>query len=852
MKNEINGADGGGFLTAPGIFIGRLQIAFRGLWKNPLITVSAIISIALGIGASTAMFTFYDEFLLRRLPVPEPERLVNFSSPGPNPGSQSADLAGGVDDVFSYPMFRDLEKIPGIFSGIAAHRLFSANIATPSGTSNEPILFVSGSYFPVLGIKPALGRFLDSNDDKTIGEGRVAVLSYDYWQNDFGGEIDALNQSILVNGQYLTVVGIAPRGFTGTILGIKPRIFVPITMNGPLMAGGFNPEYRQFYHLYLFGRLEQGITLEQASVAINIPYRNIINQVEAPEAERLIGQRGSLMDMFRAKQLVLKSGARGQSYYSGGGYKTPLNIFMGCTLLLLIIACANITNLLVARGLTRSGEMAVRFSIGATRTQIFAQLLTESFILVILAGAAGILAAQWILRFIIALIPVQVVTYFSFTLNGKILLFSVALTVATGIAVGLFPAIYGARPDLSSLLKEQGGQVKGSKTATRLRTVLIVAQIALSLMLLIVSGLFARSLYYVNRVDTGMKIDHVFTFSVSPAMNGYTQQQSMQFFERLEDELATLPGVKNVTGSWVRLVSTSYMGAGFSIEGYPADTLWGEALNRVGPAFFQTLGIPLIAGRDFTREDASDRPKVAVVNEAFAEKYNLGRDAVGKRIGIGGNVLDVEIIGLAKNAKYQHSLGEWQPQVIVPYRQYDPGGRLTFYVQTAQSPETLLPQIHGLVARLDPVLPVQNLSTMQGHIKDQTFQYRLSSVLAVAFAFLAILLTAVGLYGIFAHDVARRRREIGLRMALGATRIRLYLMFFRQAALIVFPGCVISLALSIFTGKLIQSMLYKFEGFDAGVFLGATALLFVIMILVVLIPVRRAVMTEPLELLHDE
>jgi len=857
VGNAVNDA-GGNFRSAPGIFIGRLRIAFRGLWNNPLITVSAIISIALGIGASTAMFSIYDEVLLRRLPVPEPERLVNFSSPGPKPGNATAKTPGGIDDVFSYPMFRDLEKIPGIFTGVAAHVPFNANIAAPSGTSNEPILFVSGSYFPVLGIHPALGRLLNTNDDKTIGEGRVAVLSYDYWRNNFGGDENALNQSILVNGQYLTVVGVAPRGFTGTTLGLKPRIFVPVTMHGPLLAGEINPDYRQYYCLYLFGRLAPGVTLEQARVGINITYHNIINQVEAPEAERLmIGEYASFVDMFRAKQLVLKPGARGQSNYSSGGdIKTLLNIFMGSTLLLLLIACANITNLLVARGLARSGEMAVRFSMGATRIQIFTQLLTESFILVIIAGIAGMIAAQWILRFIVALIPAQYAADFSFTLNGKILIFAVIMTVATGIAVGMFPAIYGARPDLSSMLKEQAGQVKGSKTASRLRTALIAAQIALSLTLLTVSGLFAKSLYNINRIDHGMKLDHVVTFGVSPALNGYTHQQSAQFFGRLEDELAALPGVKTVTNSQIKLLSGNYMGNNFVVEGHPPDRPSNEAFNVAGPAYFQTLGVPLIAGRDFTREDtaAAGRPKVAVVNEAFAEKYNLGRDAVGKRIGIfdiGGTALDIEIIGLAKNAKYQDVMGEWLPQVIMPNSRYNSANRI-FYVQTAQPPETLLPRIRGLAARLDHALPVENLSTMPRHVHDQTFPHRLSSTLAAAFACLATLLTAVGLYGIFAYNVARRRREIGLRMALGATRLRLCLMFLRQAALIALTGCAPGFVLSVFAGRVIQSQLYKLEGFDAAVFLGAPALLFVIITQVVLIPVRRAVTAEPMDAMRDE
>jgi len=837
------------------ILLGRLRIAFRGLWKNPLIAVCAIISIALGIGASTAMFTIYDEFLLRRLPVPDAGRLVNFSSPGPKPGGMTTRTPGGADDVFSYPMFRDLEKIQTVFTGIAAHCLLDANIATSLGSSHEPGLFVSGDYFPVLGIQPALGRLLHPNDDKIIGDGQVAVLSYDYWQNHFGGETGVLNQDITVNGQSMTVVGVAPREFTGTTLGWKPRIFVPITMRARLLPGSPTLDSRMNYWAYVFGRLKPDVTLEQANAAMNVSYRNIVNQVEAPEAERLIGQYGSVMDMFRAKQLVLKPGARGQSNFTDGMVTSPLNIFMGCTLLVLLIACANVTGLLLARGVARSCEVALRAALGELRTQTFVQFLAESFILVLIAGIAGILTGWWMLRAIIALIPAQYAANFSFTSNGTALLFTLALTLVTALAVGLLPAVYGARPDLASLMKEQTGQTTGSKSSIRFRTALTIAQITLSLALIVVSLLFSKSLYTLNRIDLGMKTDQVVTFAVSPLLNGYTQPQTTQFFERLEDEIAALAGVASVTSSGIQLLSGDYLGSRVVVEGYNPANLMADssAFNRAGPDYFRTLGIPLIAGRDFRREDASGSAKVAVVNEAFAEKFNLGRDAIGKRIGFSSdNALDFEIIGLVKNSKFQGLQRDSSPLVIAPFQQSDMTWTRTFYVKTALPPEQILSQIHPLVARLDTALPIKNLSTMTRYIHDQTFDARLMTILAVAFASMATLLTAVGLYGIFAYNVARRRREIGLRMALGATRVGLCLMFFRQAALIALCGCAPGFVLSVFAGRVIQSQLYKFEGFDTGVFLGSTVLLFIIIIMVVLIPVRRAVITEPLELMRDE
>jgi predicted permease len=384
---------------------------------------------------------------------------------------------------------------------------------------------------------------------------------------------------------------------------------------------------------------------------------------------------------------------------------------------------------------------------------------------------------------------------------------------------------------------------------------LIIAQIGLSLALMVVSGLFSKSLYSLSHTDIGMKIDHVVTFSVSPSRNGYTTQRSAQFFESLETELAALAGVESVTSSLMRLISSNFYDARVSVEGYPTAPLGNPfvAFNKGGLNYLKTLGIPLIAGRDFTREDTLGLNKVVIVNEAFAEKYNLGRDVIGKRIGINRSLLDiepnVEIIGLVKNTKYQ-SDSYFPPLVTVPFQRSDTIETRTFYIKTALPPEKLLLQMRPLVARLDSMLPIDNLSTMARHVYDETFPNRLITILVVTFAFIATLLTAVGLYGIFAYNVARRRREIGLRMALGATRVRLCLMFLRRAAQITLVGGAIGFALSLFAGRLIQSLLYKFEGFDVGVFIGAAALFFVIMTLAVLIPVCRAVLVEPLEALR--
>jgi len=858
MKNDVNeNGAGGGFWNAAGIFIGRLRIAFRGLWKNQVITVSAIISIALGIGASTAMFTIYDEYLLRPLPVPNAGRLVNFSAPGPKPGSHAPDIVtGGMDEIFSYPMFHDLEKAHRVFTNIAAHRTTSYIITWRGTGDRQPAKLVSGEYFSALGLKPVIGRLLTPDDGKAAGEALVAVLSYDYWQSRFGGDPDVLNQVITINNtQPTTIVGVAPKGFTGTTLGAPARIFIPI----PTFTGVGYLDNRSYYWLNVFGCLKPGVTLEQAAAAINVQYHNIINEYDAPSIEQMVGANNPIMQQFREKQLILKQGSRGQSIVPETNGER-LRTRMGSALLLLIIACMNITNLLVVRGMARTGEIALRVSIGATRGQIIRQLLSESFILVFIAGAAGVLAAHWILRFIASMYPSSATAVFSFSMNETALLFAVIMTFAVGVLVGLFPAFHGARNDVTPLLKEQAGQTTGSKSAARVRAALIVAQIALSLTLLMVSGLFAKNFYKIINTDIGMNTNNIAIFSVQPSDNGYTPQRAAQFIERLEEELAATPGVVSVTSSNMLMFHLESLSNTVNVEGAISDLGKNLRIELAGANYLRTFNTQLIAGRDFTDADIHGTGKKAVIaNEAFAELFNLGRDVVGKHVSLPtGGSLDYEIVGLAKNARYTNILEEPQPFLFVPYTRAESAfGTIgvrsrVFYVKTALPEESVLPQLRGLVSRIDPAFPVENMTTMTQIIRDNTSNARLSYTLAVAGACMAMLLTAVGLYGIFAHDVARRRREIGLRMALGATRGRLCLMFLSRAALITLTGCVIGLGLSIFAVKQIQSQLYKFEGFDTGMFIGAAALLFVIMMLAVLIPVRRAVVAEPLESLRTE
>jgi predicted permease len=828
----------------------NLKLALRTLFKTPFVTVIAVVSLALGIGANTAIFSLFEQMLLRAMPVQEPDRLVNLSAPGPKPGSQSCNQAGDCDEVFSYPMFRDLERVQTVFTGIAAHRLFSANLAARGETQSGDGLLVSGSYFPVLGIRAALGRMLGPDDDRVIGESHVVVLSHGYWQTRFGQDPGVLNQSLVVNGQEMTIVGVAPRGFDGTTLGSKPHVFVPITMRG-FMSPNFKAfDNRRNYWAYLFARLKPGVTLEQARAALNGQYHAIINEVEASLQK---GMSDQTMARFRAKEVPLAPGQHGQSHVSGEA-RTPLGMLLGVTAFVLLIACANVANLLLARGAARAGEMAIRLSIGASRKQVVAQLLTESCLLAVIAGGASIVVAQWTLNLVAWLLPAEVTAALPFNLDMPALAFAAALTLGTGLLFGLFPALHSTRPDLVSSLKGQSGQPSGAKSAARFRAALATAQIALSLALLVAAGLFTKSLFNVSRVNLGLKVDNVVTFSISPALNSYTPQRSLQLFERLEDELSALPGVTGVSNSLVPLLGGSNWGNDVSVEGYKMgpDTDMNSRYNEVGPGYFRTLGIPLISGREFTRSDAGGTPKVAIVNEVFANKFNLGRDAVGKRIGNREGPLDTEIVGLVQNAKYSEVKRAVPPLFFRPYRQDDKLGFLTFYVRTSSDPDQFLPNITKLMARLDPNLPVQDLRTMPQQVRQNVFLDRMNSVLSAAFALLATLLAAVGLYGVLAYTVAQRTREIGLRMALGASQGQVRVMVLRQVGLMTLIGGAIGLVLAIVLGDLAQSQLYQLKGWDPAV-LGESAVALAVVALVAgFIPAHRASHVDPMSALRYE
>ncbi len=834
----------------------RLKLAIRTLVKTPFITAVAVLSLALGIGANTAIYSLFDQMLLRSLPVREPDRLVNLSAPGPKPGSQSCTQAGSCEDVFSYPMFRDLQRAEGPFSGVAAHRRFSANLSFEGRTLSATGLLVSGSYFPVLGVRPALGRLFDRGDDRNPGEQRVVVLSHDYWESKLGSDPGVLDRSMVVNGISMTVVGVAARGFTGTTLGLDPDVFVPLTMRTelePLFGDTF--ENRRAYWAYVFARLKPGISMQRASEEVNNLYHGIIDEVEVPLQE---GMSETTLARFRDKDILLESGSRGQSSLAADA-RTPLTLLLAITGVVLLIACANIANLLLARGAARTQEMAIRSSLGAGRGRLVGQLLSESLALALLGGVASLLVAHWTLAAIGSMMPAEQLGGLTLRIRPSLLLFTGALVLGTGILFGLFPTLHATRADLVTTLKGSSGQPSGARAAARFRTSLVTAQIALSMTLLVAAGLFIRSLVNLSRVDLGLDTRHTLVFGVSPVLNGYEAEESMSLFQRAESELSAIPGVGGVTAATVPVLGGSSWSNSVSVEGFEGgpDVDQSSQYNEVGPHYFSTLGMPLLGGREFDERDGGNAPPVAIVNEAFARKFGLDpRQAVGKRMSRDRSSdpeqLDIQIVGVVQDAKYNDVKEADPPVFFVPYRQ-DPGvGFLYFYLRTSLDPTQVMRAIPEVIGRLDPNLPVEDLKTLDAQVRENVYSDRMISSLSTAFAVLATLLAAVGLYGVLAYTVAQRTREIGLRMALGAGSERVRGMVLRQVTRMLVVGGVLGLGAGLALGRAARALLFGLEGSDPWVIVAVTLILTVVALGAGYLPARRASRVDPMQALRYE
>ncbi len=826
------------------------KLAVRSLLKSPMVALVAVLSLALGIGANAAIFSLFEQMLLRPLPVREPAQLVSLSSPGPKSGSISSTTSGNSESVFSYPMFRDLQQAETPLSGVAAHREFSANLAFEGSTASAEGVLVSGSYFKILGLQPAAGRLIQPSDDQSFGGHPVVVLSHSYWIDRFSGSDSAIGQNLIVNGNPMSIIGVAPKGFHGTTLGNLPSIYVPITMRETMVPGWKGFDNRRSYWVYMFARLKDGVDLDRAQASVQVVYQRILEQVDAPLQE---GMSEPTLALFKARSLDLSDGSRGQSTVHEE-VRAPLLLLFGVTAFVLLIACANLANLLLIRAAQRAGEIAVRMSIGARRGQVVAQLLTESFVLALFGATAGFFVAQATLKVLASLIPGADSLGIAFELGPSAWLFVAILSFLIGM-VGLFPALHTTRETYAVTLKIQGGRNASSRAANRFRAAMATAQIALSMMLLISAGLLIKSLSNVSKVDLGLDVAEIVTFSLSPELNGYSPEQSRELFTRVEQEIGALPGVEGACASMVPLISGSNWGNNVSVQGFEAgpDTDTNSRFNAVGPGFFKTLGIPLIAGRDIQASDVATSGKVAVVNETFARKFNLGDKAIGTWMQMGsGGEMDIEIVGLVEDAKYSEVKGQIPPVFVLPYRQEDQVGSVSFYVRTSGDARASIPAIRNTVKRLDPNLPIDDLRPFEVQVEENIYLDRTLSLLSSAFAILATLLAAIGLYGVLAYTVVQRNREIGLRMALGADAARVRAWILGKVTVMVGVGTVIGAVAALGFSKLAESLLFELEAHDPVVFLAAILVLAAVSFSAGFVPAHRASQAQPVEVLRDE
>jgi putative ABC transport system permease protein len=834
-----------------------LRYGLRMLRKSPGFTAVAILTLALGIGANTAIFSLTNQVLLRLLPVPHPEQLVVLSSSGVKNGYTAPDYGAGVSVTFSYPMYKGLRGRNQVLSGLLACFSVDANVSWNGHADKAGGELVSGNFFQVLGVLPAIGRVFSSQDETAPGANPVAVLSYAYWKRHFGGSHSILNQSLQVNGTPLTVVGIAQLGFTGVQTGAEPDIYIPITMK-PQMTPGWNGlDSASDYFLALIGRLKPGITRQKAQTGLQPLYGALLSSELPRMMARNLLDSPEIQKRFLAGKIALTPGEHGRpvlQYY----LETPLILLTAVVGIILLIVCANLAGLLLARGEVRHHEMTVRLALGASPPRLIRQLLTESLMIAIVGGAAGLLVASLTLDFMVSEIPRGLgILGLAKNLDPRVLAFAAAATILSSAIFGLLPALRASRSNLRKALQEQGGSTSGGAENVRLRKLLIVAQVALTTTLLVAAALFGNSLMHLEDVNLGMNISKVVQFSIQPGLSGYSPAQTLALLDRLHRDIGAFPGVSSVSAAENTVLADSGDEDTFTFEGHPsalkesADT----TVNSVGPGFFSTMGIPLIQGRTFRHSDSVPSPKVCVINEYLAQKFFTGHNPVGMHVAIGWgpNIHpNIEIVGVVANAKYFDARDPARPAVYFPYAQDGEISSATFYVRTLLAPRAVMASLRNLVAQDAPSLPIYGVETLAGQVAETMFGDRAMSFLTMSFGLLAALLAGVGLYGVMAYVVVRRTREIGIRRALGAPPRAIARTILWQAGLLAAIGLSLGLAAAFAVSRLLGSMLYGVKATDPMAFTLSALLLILVAFAACYIPARRAMHVDPMVALRYE
>lgn len=810
-----------------------IRYGVRMLLKSPGFTIVAVLSLALGIGANTAVFSLVSTFLFAPLPVDEPSRLVTIStSDAKNPGPLPTSHLNFLD-------YRDKNEA---FSDILAYTFAPVSYSGGSGEAKQLFALVtSGNYFDVLGAKAVLGRTFLPDEDKTPGTHPVAVISYASWQRDFGADPQLVGKTISLNRHDFAVVGIAPKNFTGTDLFGSPDLWVPMMMHQQIQPAMTWYNQRRGLFLLMIGRLKPGMTVEQAQLSMSA----LGSQLEQEYRTDNEGRNVKLVPLLTARK---DPDGDGQPALISGS-------LMGVALIVLLIACANVTNLLLARGTKRTREIAVRLAIGASRARLIRQLMTESLVLSTIGGIAGFLVAFWSRDLLRAFVPFGGGPNEPDSgLDPQALLFAVAIAAVSGVVFGLAPALQASKPDLVPTLKGEN-TVAGAPRGLRfnLRKALVVVQVALSLFALITAGLFVRSLQKAQAVNPGFNTENVLLMAFDLGREGYGEPQGKNFHRQLVERVGSLPGVQALTiardrpfgGGFARSVFLEGQEPGPGGRGVLVQT------NNIGLKFFDTMGISILKGRDFTEQDSETAPKTLIINEAMAERFWPGADPVGKRLKLFGDQDYREVVAVVRDSKYNSLTERPRPFMYIPLLQ-EYAGQFNLHARTSSDPKGLVSPVREAIQGIDSRLAPLNIQTLSERIDNSLGDQRTQATLLGTFGMLALVLAAVGLYGVMAYSVAQRTREIGIRMALGAQRRHVLGLVLKQGVTLVSAGVIVGLGAAFAATRLIANLLFGVSAVDPIAFAGTSVLLIVVALLASYIPARRATKVDPLIALRYE
>ncbi len=814
----------------------NLRFAFRQLLKSPGFTVVALLTLALGIGANTAIFSVVDRLLVRPLPVAEPQRLALL-------GQARGD--GNVDFEFNYPLFRDYQRDNTVFSQLTATAETSVGLGTGGATERQRALLVSGNYFAMLGVNAALGRTFAPNEGVEIDDAAVAVISHGLWQRSFGADPQVIGRNVTVNGHTFTVIGVAPREFTGSTRTVVPELYLPITAFGQLTAerpGGEHPLSTRFFTWHnIMGRLKDGVSLEQANLAMQV----------------LTGQYRQNPPPNTPEKIAVLSGAQGFTQDLRDA-RLPMNLLLATAALVLLIACANLANLQLARATGRSRDFAIRLALGAGRGRVMRELLAESVLLALGGGLLGMLVAVWLGEVLGRFSPGGASVEVGGTLDLRVLLFALGASVGTGILFGLAPAWRASRPQLVPELKGGGGTTEARMGRWNLRSVLVVLQIALSLLVLVSAGLCVRSLKKLQQLDPGFEPSRVVLMSFDLGLNNFSQPQAKIFYDQLLERVRTLPGVEAASVGLTTPLSGNSPGMSLErVDDYqagPREHPVGD-FNLVATDYFRALGLPLLRGRDFQVTDAANGPPVVIVNEAFARRYWPGQEAVGKHIfqhGPDGGVA-TEVVGVVGTTRSRRLSDPARPAFYFPFGQQ---GHLelgvTLAVRTGLDPASTITRLRELVKSMDANIPVFRVRTLAEQKDGSLSLQRMAATLLGGFGVLALLLAGLGIYGVLAYSVSRRTREIGVRMALGAQVTDVLRLVLGQGIGLAGVGMLIGLAAAIGVTRLLRGFLYEVQPLDPITFVSVAVLLAAVALFACWLPARRAARVDPMVALRAE